>query len=286
MTTIDRKPRSIYIQTLHILKEGQDPLEFDWQTGGYLSFEVYEGFNAWCGRLPRSEHRHDWPTDGVQTDLSKFDDLIQLLRPVPNEKLYPEFSAEELTKYDPQQGGDSEALYLKAPKLGHYQDRSDDLAVRLLNEARIHEIILRNPHPKLDSYLGCVVQDGRLVRLALKRYSKSLLDRSEEAEFTIQQRMDCMAQVEAAAAHLHSLGLAHNDISPSNIMFSHAGQAVLIDFDACAAIGATLTKGGLVTGWKGPIAGEGRQFTESSADCDKLAIKEIRKYLIDKYSRR
>jgi hypothetical protein len=34
--------RSITIQTLHILEDGQDPQTFDWKTGGYLSFEVYE----------------------------------------------------------------------------------------------------------------------------------------------------------------------------------------------------------------------------------------------------
>ena len=278
-----QSPRSITIQTVHILEEGQDPQEFDWQSGGYLSFEVYEGFNAWYGRLQRKEHRKDWPCDGVQTDLSRFDKLVKLLYPIPREKIYPEFAVNELTLYKPQQEGNSKAPYFKAPKLGHYQDGSDDLAIRLLEEARIHERILNKPHPNLDKYLGCIVEEGRLVRLALKRYSESLYDRSQRAtpeEFTLKQRMDCMDQIEAAAVHLHSLGLAHNDISPSNIMFDN-GQAVLIDFDSCAPLGNILTKGGLVTGWKGPIAGEGLQFNQSSTICDKLAIHEIRKYLAE-----
>ncbi|TQN73492.1 Maternal embryonic leucine zipper kinase [Colletotrichum shisoi] len=284
MALVDQKTRSITVQTLHILEKGQDPHQFDWQTGGYLSIEAYEGFNAWHGRLQRKQYRADWPYDGVQRDLSRFDDLVKLLQPIPRDRIYPEFPADELTLFRPQQGADSEALYLKAPKLGHYQDGSDDLAVRLLSEARVHERILRNPHPNLDSYLGCVVEEGRLVRLALKRYGESVHDRSQSATprgFTFQQRMGCMDQVEAAAAHLHSLGLAHNDISPSNIMFDNTGRAVLIDFDSCAPLGNTLTKGGLVSGWKGPIAGEGPQFHRSSATCDELAIQEIRRHLAE-----
>lgn len=54
---------------------------------------------------------------------------------------------------------------------------------------------------------------------------------------------------------------------------------MLIDFDYCAPLGNTLTKGGLVTGWKGPIAGEGHQYNQSSVECDMRAIQEIRKFL-------
>ncbi|GAO19885.1 uncharacterized protein UV8b_06042 [Ustilaginoidea virens] len=279
-----QNPRSITVLTGQTLPAGQDPRQFDWRSNRYLCFEVYDGFDAWSGRLQWQEHRKDWPEDGVQADLSKFDELIKLLRPIPREKIYPEFPTEELTRYEPQQQGNGPAPYLKAPKPGHYQDGSDDLASRLLNEAMIYEKVLNNPHPNLASYLGCVVEEGRIVRLALKRYNESIDDRCQRAspdEFTLGQRMACMDQIEAAAEHLHSLGLAHNDISPSNIMFDDDGRPVLIDFDACAPLGDPLAKGGLVTGWKGPIAGEGLEFKQSSAICDKLAIQEIRKYLAE-----
>lgn len=97
MAAFDPKKRVVIVQTLHILGPDQNPRDFDWQNGGYLSFEAYEGFNAWCGRLPRQDHRKNWPSDGIQSDLSKFDELTKLLRPVPFEKLYPEFPAGELT---------------------------------------------------------------------------------------------------------------------------------------------------------------------------------------------
>lgn len=282
MALVNPKPRSVSVQTVNILEPGQNPRTFDWQANIQLSFEVYEGSNAWYGRLPRKEHREDWPYDGVQKDLSKFDELVKLLRPVHKDEIYPEFAAEELTWYEPRPGDDSEPPYFKAPKLGHYQDGSNDLAVRLLTEARIYEKISRSPHPSLGRYFGCVVEEGRVVRLALQRYSKSLYERLQLEpleEFDSQQRRDCMDQIEAAATHLHSLGLAHNDISPSNIVFDDTGQAVLIDFDCCAPLGSDLTKGGLVTGWKGPIDGEGFQFKQSSVTCDKCAIQEIRDHL-------
>lgn len=277
MTPVNQKPRFICVQTVYFLEPGQDPNLIDWKIDGQLSIEAYEGSNAWHGRLSRREHREYWPHDGVQTDLSRFDELVKLLQPVPKDKIYPEFPAAELTRYE--QGDDSEATYLKAPKLSHYQDGSDDLAVRLLSEARVYEKILRNPHPNLGSYLGCVVEEGRVVRLALKRYSRSVQECSQSEtleKFTFQQRQDWMDQIEAAAAHLHSLGLAHNDISPANIMFDSNGQAVLIDFDCCAPLGERLAKGGWVTGWKGPLAGEGIKFEYSSAECDERAIREIR----------
>lgn len=282
MAHVYQQPRSIRIQTVYALTPEQDPHDFDWQTSGQLSIEVYEGFNAWYGRLPRKEYRNEWPRDGVYKDFPGFEELVSLLHPVPKEAIYPEIPAEGFTVYERQHGGDSETPYLKAPKLGHYQDGSDDLAARLLHEARIYEKLLRNPHPNLGNYLGCVVKAGRVVRLALKSYNKTLherLQRETRQDFGPQQRRACMDQVEAAVAHLHSLGLAHNDISPTNIMFDDDGQAVLIDLDACAPQGTPLVKGGWTTGWKGPIAGEGLQSMRSSVACDARAIQEIRNHL-------
>lgn len=285
MALVDQRLRSISVQTVNILEPGQDPRTFDWQANAQLAFEVYEGSNAWHGRLPRQEYRKDWPYDGIQRDLSRFNVLVKLLQPTPKDKIYPKFSAGELTQYEPcsRPEGNNNPPYFKAPKLSHYKEGCNDLAARLLAEAKIYERILSNPHPNLACYFGCVVEDGRVVRLALQRYSKSLHERlqseSSKEEFGFQQRQDCMDQIQAAATHLHSLGLAHNDISPSNILFNNTGQAVLIDFDCCAPLGDTLRKGGLVTGWKGPIAGEGLKFKHSSVVCDELAIQAIRDHL-------
>jgi serine/threonine protein kinase len=51
--------------------------------------------------------------------------------------------------------------------------------------------------------------------------------------------------------HLHSLGLVHNDITPSNIMLNDDGTLVLIDFDSCRKVGELLceTKAKRTHGW-------------------------------------
>jgi serine/threonine protein kinase len=39
-----------------------------------------------------------------------------------------------------------------------------------------------------------------------------------------------MRQLASAVAYLHERGVTHNDIKPANIMISHSGCPVLIDF--------------------------------------------------------
>lgn len=92
--------RSIRISTLNVLPPGQDIKTYNWQANSLLSVEAYNGYDGWRGRLPRNPHREDWPRDGVQEDLSKFDELVQLLRPVPRDKIYPDFVAGEVSRYE------------------------------------------------------------------------------------------------------------------------------------------------------------------------------------------
>lgn len=51
-----------------------------------------------------------------------------------------------------------------------------------------------------------------------------------------------MDDVEAAIVRHHSLGFAHNDISPADIMFDHSSAAVLIDFDSVLFDGNMFTE--------------------------------------------
>ena len=54
--------------------------------------------------------------------------------------------------------------------------------------------------------------------------------------------------------HLHSLGLVHNDITPSNIMLDDDGTLVLINFYSCRKVGELLreTKTKRTHGWHDP----------------------------------
>jgi serine/threonine protein kinase len=51
----------------------------------------------------------------------------------------------------------------------------------------------------------------------------------------------------AGITHMHSLGLAHNDITPSNIMLDENGCAVIIDFNNSGPLGVPCRSG--TPGW-------------------------------------
>jgi serine/threonine protein kinase len=53
-------------------------------------------------------------------------------------------------------------------------------------------------------------------------------------------------------SHIHSLGFAHNDINPSNIMFDDNNTLVIIDFDLCLPFESILTTTKQTPGWHDP----------------------------------
>jgi serine/threonine protein kinase len=60
-------------------------------------------------------------------------------------------------------------------------------------------------------------------------------------------RAQFVAQLQSAVGYLHSLGLAHNDINPDNIMVKN-GLPILIDFGSCQVFGKHLQSLG-TPGW-------------------------------------
>ncbi|KAF5641856.1 kinase-like domain protein [Fusarium tjaetaba] len=151
----------------------------------------------------------------------------------------------------------------------------------LLHEAKIYEILREHPHPNLGQSLGCVVgEDGRLEGLALLKYKTTLSERAHDISFGLGQREKCIAAIKSVLEHLHSLGLAHNDLSPSNIMFTDKGEPVLLDFDACHPVGTELDKGGHVGDWQGISR---VVYKESSTECDLKALEYLDTWLKNKY---
>lgn len=54
--------------------------------------------------------------------------------------------------------------------------------------------------------------------------------------------------IESVVKHLHSLGLAHNDLNPMNIMTDKKKRPILIDFGSCKPFGRRLMESGS-PGW-------------------------------------
>ena len=81
-----------------------------------------------------------------------------------------------------------------------------------------------------------------------------------------------MAGIEAAVSHLHSLGLAHNDLNPSNVVLDKSNEPILIDFGSCRPFGRELVSTG-TPGWVD------EDFTTSEKEHDLKALPKIRKWL-------
>lgn len=154
----------------------------------------------------------------------------------------------------------------------HYVAGSDIIANRFLQGARIHELLHQNPHSNVVNYRGCVLKGSKIVGLAMKRYQSTLSDRQASYGGETLDKAACFRGIMERARHLHSLGVAHNDINPSNIMLDEHGRPIIIDLGSCKPFGVELTELG-TPGWN-----EG--FDDiSSATNDNIALKKIQEWL-------
>jgi serine/threonine protein kinase len=89
---------------------------------------------------------------------------------------------------------------------------------------------MRNPHPNIVRYHGCVIKRGSTVGLVFDRYGMTLGERSKRgrAIFGVEA---CMSRITSAMLHLHPLGLAYNDLNPENILVDEQNNPSLTDVD-------------------------------------------------------
>lgn len=144
-----------------------------------------------------------------------------------------------------------------------------------MTETRIMEEISKNPHPSIIKYHGCRVNRGRITALLLEPLEQTLAQLAETPAF---KNLDTAALVDAigsAASYLHDTGLAHNDISPHNIMFRKDGEPALIDFGSCARFGERLQSLG-TAGWYEEL------FFTSEKKHDEYSIRRLREWLVER----
>jgi serine/threonine protein kinase len=188
--------------------------------------------------------------------------IRESLQRLPDDDVYPE-APSDVTVSPPV----DKTLFLKRPKL-HLDFLGTGLLPKLmLREAKTMELLLRNPHPHIIRYHGCLIKRGRIVSLVLDRLPVTLKHRLEEnaQHFDVE---DCMNKIKAAVQHLHSLGLAHNDLMPMNIMVDECDHPVIIDYGSCQPFGSTLITAG-TPGWFD------EDFTESARQHDEIALEKI-----------
>ena len=179
----------------------------------------------------------------------------------------------------------SESYYLKTPTL--YDYASKDLEKLMHREIDTSEFIRQHPHPNLSAYHGCRVSDGRATGLYLDRYQATLMQTANpqglnKHDFTKSDRGHVTDEIKSGLAslhdgirHLHSLGLVHNDVNPSNIMLDEEGRLVLIDFDSCRHVGESI----LETATKRTPQWHDPAVEDSTEENDFAAFEELKTWL-------
>lgn len=156
------------------------------------------------------------------------------LKHIPDSEIYPEVPS-DTTLTMAAIGLDDTSAFIKRPGLNCYESvkGTNYIPKGILEESLIMEQISQTQHPNIIRYLGCRVRRGRITAIFLERLEHTLMQYIYESGFASLDKSQFVEALESAVAYLHSLGLAHNDINPYNIMVREDGTPVLIDFGSC-----------------------------------------------------
>lgn len=204
---------------------------------------------------------------------------------IPSSAYSPLYSTDLTRAHDPL----PKDIHVKRPRLNSYDRISQSpqpntIAESLLAEAKVCELLMQHPHPNIAIYHGCQVSGDRITGLCFKKYSHTLMKevnpgalmkrQARSTRQTIKDYSVVLAGVESGIRHLHSLGLVHNDINPSNIMFD-GDKLVIIDFGSCRPIGESMEVCGRTYEWYDETV------MLSLPENDLNALEEIRIWLGD-----
>jgi serine/threonine protein kinase len=228
-------------------------------------------------------------------------DLVRAhLAPIPADDIHPR-APPRLTASP--LAADAPGVYVKRPRLAAYALFADrgSLAAMLLREAETLEALRARPHPHVARYHGALVRGGRVRGLVMARYRATLRARLDDDGLSPSSPCPagsscgggggggkgarrppfdgagCMAALRSAVAHLHALGLAHNDINPANVMVDGADAPVLIDFGSCRPFGARLESSTGTPGWM-----EDEDFATSEASHDEFALGLMQRWVMER----
>ena len=243
--------------------------EFDSQTGEFqcTTFAVVHDDVAYFGQLniPKLE--------------ISFQQLSSALSPIPDYDIFPAWPPAnvQLTQAPETVPAD---VYVKRPSLALYDVFKEHhvlylLSQGLIEEAQVMEVLSRHPHPNIIRYYGCQVRRRRITGLVLDRYPADLTNYLKNGLGTIDKE-PFMQALESAIHHLHSLGWAHNDLNPTNILVNKAGMPILIDLGSSHEIGKKLTTSRGTKGW---IDEDMKDYTTSEKRHDIYALAKIRVWL-------
>ncbi|XWW99204.1 hypothetical protein V2A60_007213 [Cordyceps javanica] len=219
-----------------------------------------------------------------QLNKPKADILLQhatnSLSRIPDEKIFPRWPQRlTLTKAPEELPSD---VFIKRVSIALYDIFLKHKVVHLLpqalmEEAEAMEVLRRRPHPNIVGYHGCHVRRGYITGLVLDRHPDNLSSYLKGGR-AIQDKKLFIESLESAIHHLHSLGWAHNDLNPTNVLVAEDMRPILIDFGSARRIGDKLSTSRGTKGW---IDCEMKDYTTSETRHDTLALAKIRAWLDD-----
>jgi serine/threonine protein kinase len=126
-----------------------------------------------------------------------------------------------------------------------FQD-DQERVTRFMREAKLHA---RISHPNIVTFYHATQLDGQLVMTTELVEGTTLAQRLELGPLSSEEAVNCFSQVLAGLAQAHALGVAHRDITPSNIILASDGRVKLSGFAlAKATTDPQLTQPGTVIG--------------------------------------
>ncbi|KAL2783830.1 kinase-like domain-containing protein [Aspergillus keveii] len=258
------------IQCSEYFGRGDEPVAFQYsriifQRDGLL----YEG---------RSTSRYRSKTDVKEEDLYK-------ITAIAVENLHPDYER-NFTKACNYL--ETDEWYVKRLNLSHYDLQNPDrLKGQTIEEVKTCEYLKERPHPNIAVYHGCEVKDGKITGLCFQRYGETLMERVNPMKYNkqrfpvevgggisphIEHIERWLDNIKGGILHLHSLGIIHNDINPSNIMFD-GDTPVIIDFGSCRPRGHDLGMVGRTYEW------HDSSIMEAKPSNDLDALEEMRHWL-------
>jgi serine/threonine protein kinase len=154
---------------------------------------------------------------------------------------------------------------------GLSEDEAELVKNRAMREARI---TARLNHPNAVPVFDVVEHDGQpcLIMQFLPSTPLSVVLKERKAMPPV-EAAEIGAQVGAALAAAHQVGIVHRDVKPGNILIAENGAARISDFGISHALGdATLTSTGLVHGTPAYLAPEVARGVDSSFASDVFGL--------------
>ncbi|KAF3193779.1 hypothetical protein TWF225_009325 [Orbilia oligospora] len=236
---------------------------WDWETNKpkYTTFYlVTDDEELWFGESPKNKR---------EITIEEYNSLLYRVR---DDEIYPEIPKDVNITIAPDVLRDGDLVFVKRPGLVSYEEMrgTDYISNALLSETLTMEEISKTPHPGIVGYYGCRVRRGRITAILLERLGQTLTQYESTPNREPLDKEKFLEAFESTVDYLHSLGLAHNDINPDNIMIKD-GMPVLIDFGGCQPFGKRVTSNG-TEGWREEL------FFTSEKKHDIYALGKLREW--------